>query len=184
MTAQGNTAAAAGRYQKIFVEHPFSQEASEAESALANYPAPAAAALEGRAFKLIDGGDYTRARKELAALLPQLSGADLELARVRMGAAQYLAGEYKPAYQHLSSFQAGTAEVEAERLYYVAQCARHLDRIDEMTANLDRLVASLSAIHVAHAGAHLYGQLLFGAQPEGRGRADVPHLLRGVSERS
>ncbi len=137
--AQGNAAAAAGQYQKIFVEHPFSQEASEAESALANYPAPTAAALEGRAFKLIDGGDYTRARKELAALLPRLSGADLELARVRMGAAQYLAGEYKPAYQHLVSFQAATAEAEAERLYYVAQCARHLDRIGEMTANLDKL---------------------------------------------
>jgi soluble lytic murein transglycosylase len=140
---QGNTAAAAVRYQKIYIEHPLSQEASDAESALAGIPggtgALPSASLLARALKLIDGGDYTRAHKELNALLPRLSGADLDLARVRMGAAQYLAGEYKPAYQHLISFQAAAAESEAERLYYLVQCARKLDRLDEMATNLDRL---------------------------------------------
>ena len=137
--AQGNAVAAAAHYQKIYIEHPLSAEASDAEAALPNYPALAPAALLARALKLIDGGDYTRARKELASLLPRLSAADVDLARVRMGAAQYLAGEYKPAYQHLSSFQATTTEAEAERLYYLVQCARHLDRMDEMVANLNHL---------------------------------------------
>jgi soluble lytic murein transglycosylase len=137
--AQGNTSAAAEHYQKIYVQHPLSAEASDAESALAHYPALPPAALLTRALKLIDGGDYTRAHKDLAALLPRLTGADLDLARVRMGAAQYQAAEYKPAYQHLLSFQAATAGAEAERLYYLVQCARHLDKIDEMAAHLNRL---------------------------------------------
>jgi soluble lytic murein transglycosylase len=121
------------------VQHPLSAEASDAESALAHYPALPPAALLTRALKLIDGGDYTRAHKDLAALLPRLTGADLDLARVRMGAAQYQAAEYKPAYQHLLSFQAATAGAEAERLYYLVQCARRLDKIDEMAAHLNRL---------------------------------------------
>ncbi len=137
--AQGNAGAATARYQKIYIEHPLAPEASDAESALSGSPPLPPASLLARTFKLIDGGDYTRARKELTALLPRLSGADLDLARVRMGAAQYLAGEYKPAYQHLTSFQAAAGESEAERLYYLTQCARKLDRIDEMSANLDRL---------------------------------------------
>lgn len=137
--AQGNAAAATARYQKIYVEHPLAPEASDAESALIGSAPLPPASLLARSFKLIDGGDYTRARKELAALLPRLSGADLDLARVRMGAAQYLAGEFKPAYQQLTSFQAATGESEAERLYYLAQCARKLDRTGEMATNLDRL---------------------------------------------
>jgi soluble lytic murein transglycosylase len=137
--AQGNTAEAAARYRKIYVEHPLSPEASEAESALAGSASLPPASLLTRAFNLIDGGDYTRAHKELTALLAQLSGGDLDLARVRMGAAQYLAGEYKPAYQYLTSFQASSAEPEAERLYYLVQCARRLDRIDDMSAHLDHL---------------------------------------------
>ncbi len=137
--AQGNATEAAARYQKIYVDHPLTAEASDAETALARYPALPPAALLARAFKMIDGGDYTRAHKQLNALLPRLSGADLDLARVRMGAAQYLAGEYKPAYQHLVSFQAAAGESEAERLYYVSQCARKMDRMDEMAGSVDRL---------------------------------------------
>ncbi len=137
--AQGNAAAAAVHYEKIYVEHPLAPEASEAESALARYPALEPTSLLARAFKLIDGGDYTRAHKELKSLLPKLGGAELDLARVRMGAAQYLAGDYKPAYEYLTKFQAGTPESEAERLYYVVQSTRRLDRIDEMQNNLAQL---------------------------------------------
>jgi len=137
--AQGNAAQAAAHYQQIYVNHPLTAEASDAEAALARYPALPPTALAARAFKMIDGGDYTRAHKQLNSLLQRLNGADLDLARVRMGAAQYLAGEYKPAYQHLTSFQAAAGESEAERLYYVSQCARKMDRMDEMAGSVDRL---------------------------------------------
>jgi soluble lytic murein transglycosylase len=140
--ADGNAAAAAGHYQEIFVDYPLSKEASDAEAALARYPAVPPQALLARGLKLVEGGDYTRAGKELTALLPRLSGADLDLARVRIGAASYLARDNKPAFEYLGSFQAATPQAEAERLYYLLECQRRLNRIDEMIATLQRLSQS------------------------------------------
>jgi len=137
--AQGNAAAAGAHYLKIYIEQPLSVEASDAEMVMGRYPAPAPAVLLSRALKLIDGGDYARARKELTSLLPRLTGADLDVARVRMGAAQYLAGDYKPAREYLTSFHASTVESEAERMFYVAQSDRKLDQADEMAAELNQL---------------------------------------------
>ena len=140
--AAGNREAAAAHYQKIYIEYPLSNEASDAQAALARYPAPDTQALLARGFKLVDGADYERARKELTTLLPLLSGANLDLARVRIGAARHLAREDRQAYEYLSSFQASAPETEAERLFYLLECARRLDHIDEMKATLDRISAS------------------------------------------
>ena len=139
--ADKNLAAAAVHYQKIYIEFPLSKEASEAQGALERYPVTQPQVLLARGLKLIECGDYARARKELTSLLPQLSGADLDLARVRIGAAQYQAREYKQARDYLESFQA-SGEPEAERLYYLLECARRLDRVDEMNGILDRLSKS------------------------------------------
>ena len=140
--ADGNREAAAMHYQRIYIEYPLSNEAADAQAALPRYPAPDAQALLSRGLKLVDGGDYDRARKELTALLPLLSGASLDLARVRIGAARHQAREDKLAYDYLSSFQASAPEAEAERLYNLMECARRLDRIDEMKTILDRVSAS------------------------------------------
>ena len=140
--ADGNAAAAGAQYQKVYIEHPLSKEAGDAEAALAKYPAAPVQALLARGLKLVDGGDYTRARKELTALLPRLSGPDLDLARVRIGAAHYLARQASAAHAYLSSFQAAAPEAEAERLFYLQECARRLDHIDEMSATLDKLSRS------------------------------------------
>ena len=137
--AAGNSAAAIAHYGAIYLEDPLAHEGSEAEAALARYPAFPPQSMLARALKLIDGGDYTRARKELTALLPKLAGADLDLARVRIGAAHYLAGDYKPAHEYLAGLQITNPESDAERLYYLTQSARHLDRIDEMAATFDQL---------------------------------------------
>ena len=134
-----NSIAAAAHYQRIYIEFPLSSEASNAELALNRYPEPPAHALLMRGVKLADGGDYSRAAKELTALLPQLSGPDADMARVRIGAARYLARDNKPAYEYLRSFQASASESEAERLYYLLECARRLDHIDEMNATLEQL---------------------------------------------
>ncbi len=140
--ADGNRESAAAHYQKIYIEFPLSNEASDAQAALARYPAPDTQALLSRGLKLVEGGDYDRARKELTALLPVLSGANLDLARVRIGAARHLSREDKPAYEYLSSFQASSPELEAERLFNLLECARRLDRLDEMRSILDKLSAS------------------------------------------
>ncbi|HEV2688102.1 MAG TPA: hypothetical protein VGV35_06095, partial [Bryobacteraceae bacterium] len=138
----GNGEGAAGQYRKIYVEHPLAKEASDAEEALARYPATPAHELLTRGVKLVEGGDYARARKELTALLPQLSGTDLDLARVRIGAAQYLARDYKGTYPYLQSFQASAPESEAERLYYLLESARRLNRAGEMNEYLVQITGS------------------------------------------
>ena len=106
--AQNNADAAAQHYQKIYIEYPLAKEAADAEAALIRYPSIAPEALFARGVKLETGGDYTRAGKELTALLPRLSGAAFDLARVRIGAAAYLARENESAYKYLISFEAAT----------------------------------------------------------------------------
>jgi len=145
--AQNNTAAAAQRYQKIYVEYPLSKEASDAEAALSRYPSIPAEALFARGLKLEAGGDYTRAGKELTALLPRLSGESFDLARVRIGAAAYSARENESAYKYLISFQATAPDAEAERLYYVLECQRRLNRLDDMNATLEKLAQSYAQSH-------------------------------------
>ena len=140
--ASGNTSAAVEHYRKIYAEYPLSLEASFSAGVLAHYEPTPAAVLLARGLKLVDGADYVRAAKELSAVLPQLSGIDLDLARVRIGAADYLGREYKPAYTQLTSFEASTPEAEAERLYYLMETERRLNRIDDMNATLAKLSAA------------------------------------------
>lgn len=145
--AQNNAEAAAQHYQKIYVEYPLSKEASDAEAALTRYPGIPPEALFARGLKLVSGGDYTRAGKELTALLPRLSGESYDVARVRIGAAAYLAQENESAYKYLISFQATAPEAEAERLYYLLESQRRLNRLDEMSATLEKLGQSYSQSH-------------------------------------
>jgi peptidoglycan lytic transglycosylase len=140
--AAGNATGAEEHYRKIYVDYPLSPEANTAASSLARYQPLPAANLLARCLKLLEGADYARAAKELAAVAPQLSGADLELARVRIGVAHYQGREYKPAYTQLTSFEAADPEVEAERLFYLMETERRLDRIDEMDATLAKLSAA------------------------------------------
>ena len=138
----GDAANAALHYQRIYVAFPLSKEASDADAAMEKYPKPAPSQLLARGLKLIDGGDYSRARKELQAIVTALNGGENDLARVRIGAALYLSREYREAHDYLGSFELSTPEPDAERCYYLLQSARHLDKIDEMNAALDRLSRS------------------------------------------
>ncbi len=140
--AQNNGDAAAQHYQKIYVEYPLSSEASNAEAALPRYPGISPEALFARGLKLEAGGDYTRAGKELTALLPRLSGESFDLARVRIGAAAYLGRENESAYKYLSSFEATAPDAEAERLYYLLECQRRLNKLDDMHVTLEKLAQS------------------------------------------
>src|SRR3984885_5092305 len=145
--AQNDGAQAAQQYQKIYIEYPLSPQASDAEAALTRYPGIPPEALFARGLKLEAGGDYTRAGRELTALLPRLSGESLDLARVRIGAAAYLARENESAYKYLISFQATAPEPEAERLYYLLESQRGLNRLDEMNATLEKLAQSYPQSH-------------------------------------
>jgi soluble lytic murein transglycosylase len=146
--ASGNTAAeAAQHYQKIYIEYPLAKEASDAEAALTHYPSMPPEALFARGLKLEAGGDYTRAGKELTELLPRLSGESFDLARVRIGAAAYLARDNEAAYKYLNSFQNTAPDAESERLYYLLECQRRLNRLDEMNATLEKLAQAYPQSH-------------------------------------
>ena len=66
---------------------------------------------------------------------------------MRIGAAAYLARENESAYKYLSSFQATAPDAEAERLYYLLECQRRLNRLDEMNATLEKLAQSYPQSH-------------------------------------
>ena len=135
----GDAASAGQQFQRVYTEYPLSKEASDAEAALARYGAPSAPALLMRCSKLIDGGAYERARKELEALLLESSGEDRDSARVLIGVTYYLGRDRQKAFSYFKSLDVSNGEPAAKRLYYLVECARRLDRTDEIGAALDEL---------------------------------------------
>jgi soluble lytic murein transglycosylase len=92
-----------------------------------------------RAEKLTQTGDYRRARIEYEAMLTNAAGVDREVARVRLGALDFLAYQTDSAYKYLSALNVSSPEADAERLYYIAECARRQDRDDQVMDAVKRL---------------------------------------------
>ena len=128
-------------YAKLLTEYPLSKEANEADADDRLKSLPPKARLM-RAIKLLDGGDAKRADTELEALLPSLSGADLELARLKLGVAKYTAHSFAAANSALASLTVANPEADAERLYYLIRSARRLDKPENFKLNLDRLASA------------------------------------------
>jgi soluble lytic murein transglycosylase len=122
---------AATFYQQVYYRYPASDAAAKAGTALAAlrermgaaYPAVAAPALMDRAARLMEARAYPRARAEYQDLIPQAGPAEQDLARVRIGAADYLRGPVAAGCQYLRDLKVAESEADAERLYYVAECA-------------------------------------------------------------
>lgn len=146
--ADGNPARAAAAYQQVYFQYPLAETAAQAEAALAklrgalgeSYPAPSAALRLGRADRLLEGRAWARAREEYRALASQAGGPESELAGVRTGAAEYLGGNTREADRRLRAMapEPGSA-ADAERLYYLAECARRLGNDGEMLQFVRRL---------------------------------------------
>jgi len=143
----GDKVSAAIYYQRVYYGYPLSAEAAQAAPEIdrlntdlgEKYPPALPTAMLGRAIKLLDAGQAVRARKELEALVPQLGGAERDMARVRIGVARYSAEENAVAYKYLSTLEVDSPEADAERLFYVMQGARRLNNLDEMDAVVDKL---------------------------------------------
>jgi len=139
--------AAAVAWQRVYYRYPASGEAGEAEKALARlrerlgerYPPAMPQEMLERAEYWMRARQYRRARAEYEALTRQLGGRERELARVRVGAALFRDYETGAAWDHLRSFEAADPEADAERLYYLVECARRMNRDADMAALLDRL---------------------------------------------
>jgi soluble lytic murein transglycosylase len=145
--AASDPVSAAVYFQRVFYSYPLAPEAGQAEIALdrlkmslgAKFPPSMAATMLGRALKLVDSGYAWRARKELEALIPQLGGADKDLARVRLGVAEYNAKDTLAAQKQLTSLQNLAPEPDAERLYYLYLCARRSKSEQAANAEFQKL---------------------------------------------
>ena len=140
-------ASSAVYYQRVYYQYPVSAEAEQAAGALSDvksvlgdlYPPPTTQAMFQRAERLTQAGDYRRARLEYQAMLTNLAGPDRETARVRLGVLDYLAYNTDSAYRYLSTLDVTAPEPDAERLYYMVECARKQDREDQMQEAIKRL---------------------------------------------
>ncbi len=151
--ATGDLPQAAEYFNRIYYDYPNSREATDAGAALADlktrlgdaFPPVMPRALLGRAQKLFDARNPDAARVELAAAIPQLAGAELDVARVRLGVADFLAGKATAAFDYLSSLKVNDPEADAERLDYLIRSARKSDRKSDVKTYL----AQLEARHAA-----------------------------------
>ena len=138
---------AAVYHQQVYYQYPATAEAEQSAAALARlkdalgsaYPSPMPQAMFQRAEKWIRAGDFRRARAEYESIVPRVAGLDRELARLRIPVTDYLASRTASACVYLKSLELSSPEADAERLYYLAECARRLDRDEERLQTLDRL---------------------------------------------
>ena len=124
-------ATAIADWQRVYYNHPRSSEAADAATALTrlNAPPPAPQMALARAHLLLDSGDTTRARRELSALLPRLTGAERDVARVRLCS----------TLSCLSQLEVTSPEADAERLYEAVAAARRLERDADVVKYTDAL---------------------------------------------
>lgn len=134
-------------YQRVYYNDPTAKEATDAANALVDlkqrlgdaYPPPMPTAMIGRAQKLFEAKNPAAARIELAAAIPQLGGAQRDLARVRLGEADFLSNNIQAAFEYLLALKVDDPEADAERLSYVIRCARKLDRHADVKPFLSQL---------------------------------------------
>jgi soluble lytic murein transglycosylase len=143
----GDLPQAAEYYQRVYYNYPTAPEATDAANALVDlktrlgdaFPPAMPAALIGRAQKLFEANNPGGARIELEAAIPQLGGAQRDLARVRLGVADLLANKPQVASDYLNALKVDDPEADAERLSYLIRCARKSDRHADVKTFLDQL---------------------------------------------
>jgi soluble lytic murein transglycosylase len=133
--AAANLPQAAEYFQRVYYNYPVAKEATDAANALVElkqrlgdaYPPITPGAMLGRAQKLFESRNPAAARIELAAAIPQIGGAQRDLAHVRLGEADFLSNNTAAAFQYLTALKVDDPEADAERLSYLIRCARKLD---------------------------------------------------------
>ena len=138
---------AAEFYQRVYYQYLSGDAANRAAAALitlkdtmgAAFPQPLPEQILRRADRLMEIREYSRARAEYQGLLDSLVGVARDQARVRLGAADYLAGKASTAGPYLRGLELSESEAAAERDYYLVECARRLNDDGEMMAAIQRL---------------------------------------------
>ncbi|HVX65691.1 MAG TPA: hypothetical protein VHA11_03765, partial [Bryobacteraceae bacterium] len=118
-------------YQGILYRFFSGAASTRAEAALAElktsmgaaYPPPNPSELLRRAGRLMEARDYDGARAQYLVLPDQLTGLEKARAQVGIGAADLLSGKLSAATQYLRNLSLAPSEGDAERLYYLEECA-------------------------------------------------------------
>lgn len=134
-------------YQRVYYSYPAGEAAMTAAAALlglrsslgSSFPAATAEASLRRIDKLIAIREFSKARSELEDFASQSGDAGRNIARVRLGALDYARGNTREAYQYLKALQLPDGGADAERLFYLAECARRAGDDDEMLDHIKRL---------------------------------------------
>lgn len=145
--ATGDLPQAAEYFQRVYYGYPKTKEASDAENCLndlrtklgENYPPPMPTVMLGRAMKLVQARDYIGARNELNNVIPQLGGAQRDIAKVRLGEVDFFNRDYAKAKRYLESLQVSEAAADAERIDYLGRSVLRLDRQASVDTYLDTL---------------------------------------------
>ncbi|HEX3880941.1 MAG TPA: transglycosylase SLT domain-containing protein [Bryobacteraceae bacterium] len=145
--AANDSTNAAEFYQRVYTEYPLGQAADKASAALsalassmgATFPQPIPEQLLRRADRLFALHAYSQARAEYEGAIDKLAGYQRDEARVRVGASDLAANNAATAYSYLGGLAVPESDVDAERLYYVEECARKLNNDDGALAALKHL---------------------------------------------
>ena len=145
--ANGDLLQAAEYFQRVYYTYPTSREALDAANALVDlkqrlndsFPAVMPAALLGRAQKLLEAKKPAEASVELAAAIPQLAGVQRDLARVRLGEADFQGGKTQDAFAYMTALKVEDGEADAERLNTLIRAARKLNRDADVRPFLTQL---------------------------------------------
>ena len=145
--ASNDPVSAANYAQRVYYGYPSAPEAADADALIKTlreqladkYPPAMGSAILGRANKLLDAGQHDKARKELATIIPQLGGAERDLALVKLGVAGYNTRDTQAAQRYLEGLAVEAPQADAERLYYLVLCARRFNDRDAMHSLLEKL---------------------------------------------
>src|SRR5437763_11697675 len=145
--AAHDQAQAAAYYQRVYYLYPLTEFAAQASKAIESlrasmgtaFPPPMPQQMLERGSRLLDAQEYSKARAEFSALTQSLGGAEREIASVRIGAVDYHQRKTDQAYRYLQSLEVTSPEAGAERLYYLAECARRLNDDGAMLAAIEKL---------------------------------------------
>ena len=144
---------AVGFYRQVYYHYLSGAAALRAAGALLTlkdamgsaFPAPDAAQLLHRADRLLEAKEYAQARKEYQGAAAAGGGAVREQALVRIGAADFFAGKTALAWPYLRDLAVGDADAAAERLYYLAECARQRNDDEQMMSAVGQMAARYQA---------------------------------------
>jgi soluble lytic murein transglycosylase len=138
--AAGDLAAAVETWRRVYCQYVTGDGVTRAATALAglraamgaSFPALPTRQMLRHADRLMEVREFALARTEYKALEEHASGVERDTARVRLGVLDYLDGKSPTAAYYLRSLEVTAPEADAERLYYLVECARRVDDDSEL----------------------------------------------------